>query len=467
MALGPLGAATGVARAGGPRKRVVVLGAGLAGLSSAYALSRAGYDVKLLEAQERPGGRVLTVREGFARGGHAEMGAVRIYDTHEWTHRYVQHFGLELAPFDSGQRAYFLEGKRFLAPTPGQPWPIAGMTPAERADPFSFFGQYILSGFEGLGDVHSPLWPAGFPSTAELDRLTFTEYMRSQGASKGWISWFFAQEGQLGRLNALALFAEEHVASGGGMTSIRGGNDQLPNAFAKALGSRIKYRSHVVRIATRPRGVVVNYRDRTGQHQLEADRVICALPFAPLRRVNLDGCFSASKMAAIHRLKYLAAARCYFQTKSHFWTKEPIGGLNLVGTDIATGRIWNTSSHQADPKLGMIHSYMIDSDAIDFARRSQRGRIEQKRREFEKLLPGFKGQEVAVATKTWQEDPWIGGVTGVVAPGDLTWMYPAMRRAENRVHFAGEHTSLWIAWMNGALESADRVVTEILDAEGR
>ncbi|MGW6283307.1 flavin monoamine oxidase family protein [Kribbella sp. NPDC055071] len=450
------------------RRRIVVLGAGLAGLSSAYNLMKAGYEVTVLEAQNRPGGRVLTVREGFHRGGHAEMGATRIFETHEYTNRYVKHFGLDLMPYDTGQRAFFIEGKRFLAPSGGNQWPIAGMTAAERSNPFAFFPQYVDSGFAKLGDVHAASWPGGFPSTTELDRQTFAQYMRSQGASRAWVEWLFAQEGHLGRLNALEAFAEELVASGTTVTSIKGGNDKLPKAFAKALGARIKYSSPVVRIASSYGRVRVTYLDRTGQHEIDADRVVCAIPFPPLRRVHLAAGFSQKKLDAIHQLQYVPAARCFFQTKSRFWTADPLGrlgGLNLVGTDQPVGRIWNTSSQQQDPNLGMIQSYMIDTDAIDFASRIPRHRIDHMRKQFEQLLPGFRGQEVAVQSKIWQDDPWVGGVTGFVQPGDMHWMFPAIRRAESRVHFAGEHTSLWIAWMNGALESADRVVAEILTAD--
>ncbi|GAB3933858.1 hypothetical protein GCM10029976_041990 [Kribbella albertanoniae] len=404
----PITASAGTASAG-RCKRILVLGAGLAGLSSAYQLMKAGYDVTVLEAQDRPGGRVLTVREPFQKGGHAEMGAIRIFDTHEYTNRYVKHFGLELVPYDAGQRSFFIEGQRFLAPPAGQPWPIKGMTAAERANPFGFFHQYIESGFEKLGDVHAPNWPAGFASTNELDGLTFAQYMRKQGASQGWVDWFFAQEGQLGRINALAVFAEELVASGSKVTSIKGGNDKLPKAFATALGGRIKYRSQVVRIASKHQGVRVTYRDRSGQREIEADRVVCAMPFPPLRKVKLSAGFSDSKLDAIHGLKYVPAARIYFQTKSRFWTQDPLGplgGLNLVASDQPTGRIWNTSSQQQDSKLGMIHAYMLDTDAIDYASRGEYRRIETKREQFTDLLPGFKGQELAVASKVWQDDPW-------------------------------------------------------------
>jgi monoamine oxidase len=83
------------------------------------------------------------------------------------------------------------------------------------------------------------------------------------------------------------------------------------------------------------------------------------------------------------------------------------------------------------------------------------------------LLPGIRGEIVGVAHKAWQEDPWAGGGWGSVQPGALRWMFPAMRQVEGRVHFAGEHTSIRAAWMNGALESAERVAAEILHADGQ
>lgn len=102
----------------GPRRtpeprRVIVIGAGLAGLSAGYELTRAGHDVRLLEAQERPGGRVLTLRT-FDGGLYADAGAARIPDSHEWTLRYVKEFGLRLAPFypETGLFVRLKKGRR-------------------------------------------------------------------------------------------------------------------------------------------------------------------------------------------------------------------------------------------------------------------------------------------------------------------------------------------------------------------
>lgn len=459
-----------VARASsrGAAKRIVVLGAGLAGLGAAYNLMRHGYDVIVLEAQDRPGGRVQTVREGFRRGGHAELGAIRIFESHEYTLRYVRQFGLDLTPYDTGAHAFHLQGGRFLPPRPGEPWPLSGFAPGEQPDPAARIGDYLNSGFAKLGDVFDPGWPGAFPSALELDATTFAGHLRSQRASATWREWFFAQEGRIARVNAAAGFASESLTTGTFLGSIRGGNDRLPYAFAAALGDRVRYRSEVVRIAQNHTGVTVGYRDRGGLHQIRADRCVCALPFAPLRRVNIATPFSAGKMAAIHRLRYLAAARCYFQTRSRFWEHDPLGplgGLNLVGTDTMAGRVWNTTSQQTDLRLGMIHAYMLDTEALEFARHGH-ARVAALGKLFRQLLPGIRGQIVGVAHKAWHEDRWAGGVAGWTQPGELRWMFPAMRQVEGRVHFAGEHTSLWMAWMNGALESAERVVGEILHADG-
>jgi monoamine oxidase len=459
ISLAPLAAAD---RHGG--RRVVVLGAGLAGLGAAYNLMRHGYDVIVLEAQERPGGRVQTVRDGFQRGGHAELGAIRIFDSHEYTVRYAREFGLAITPYDTGARAFHMQGRRFLAPPAGEPWPLEGFAAGEQPDPAARFGDYLGSGFAKLGDIFDPGWPGAFPTALELDATTLDGHMRSQGASATWADWFYAQEGRIARANAAAGFAVESLTTGNLLGSIDGGNDRLPRALAAALGDRVRYRSEVVRIAQDRRHVTINFRDRGGRHEIRADRCVCAIPFAPLRRVELD--FSHTKMAAIHELRYMAAARCYLQTRTRFWEREPLGGLNLVGTDTMAGRVWNTSSQQADPRLGMVHAYMFDTEALEFAAHGQR-RAAAMRRLMRDLLPGLRGQVTGVVHKAWQEDPWAGGGWGWVQPGDLHWMLPAMRRVEGRVHFAGEHTSLWIAWMNGALESAERVTGEILRADGR
>lgn len=453
---------------------VVVLGAGLAGLTAAYQLMKEGCDVVVLEGQDRVGGRVLTVRDAFVRGGHAEMGATRIFSTHRATLKYVEHFGLgPLVPYEPGARAFSLRGRRFVPPPEGQAWPVAGMSEAERSNPFAFLGPYIGAGFQMLGDPTDPDWPYGQPSALELDKLTVEEFLLSRGASPAWIDWFCALEGNVRRLNAFAGLATERLLAGADGElpgSIRGGNDRLPRAFAEALGDRVKLGCRIVRLAQDSNEVTVTFIDRRGrQVETRAARCVCALPFSTLRRIVIATPFGDDKMEAVHSLRYMAAARCYFQTRTRFWASDPLGplgGLNLVGSDTFAGRIWNTSSQQADARLGMIQSYMFDQDAARYA--SLPNRVEAIRRHIgDRLLPGLApGEVVAAAEKVWHEDPWAQGAFAWAGPGAVANLYPVIQRAEGRVHFAGEHTSPLVGWMTTAIESGERVAGEIVPAAG-
>ena len=170
----------------------------------------------------------------------------------------------------------------------------------------------------------------------------------------------------------------------------------------------------------------------------------------------------------------MASARGHFQTRTRFWERDQgqgdspgsLGGLNLVNTDTYAGRIWNTSSQQAGSSGGLIHAYMFDVEALEYASHG-RGRLHELGRFIgRELLPGLEGEIVASVEKVWQEDPWVRGAWVWAQPGEMARMYQAMRRAEGRVHFAGEHTSAFIAYMNGAIESGERAAAEVLHASG-
>jgi monoamine oxidase len=468
----PAACASRPARAGHNSKHVLILGAGLAGLTAAFRLKNEGYDVVVLEGQDRVGGRVLTVRDGFEAGGHAEMGATRIFNTHTATLRYVEIFRLPLTAYESGDRAFYLRGQRLVPPPAGQSWPIADMSDAERADPFAFLGTYLGAGFEVLGDPDVPGWPISKPGARELDRLTVEQFLQGQGASQGWIDWFCALEGNVKRMNAFAGLATERLLAGFDgeqPKSIAGGNDRLPNAFALALGERIQLRAKVVRIEQSACEVAVTYLDARGrQNEVRADFCVCALPFSSLRKVVIATPFADDKMGAIARLRYMPVARCCFQTKTQFWSRDPLGslgGLSLVGSDTFANRIWNTSSLQADSSLGMIQSYMFDADATEYASLPHRVACLQ-RHINDRLLPGLTNEEVvATAEKVWQEDPWVEGGWAWSGLDELSGSFQARARAEGRVHFAGEHISPLIGWMTTAIESGERAADEIIAAD--
>src|SRR4051812_10404124 len=101
----------------GTPKKVVVIGAGVAGLAAAYELREAGHDVTVLEARARPGGRVQTMRDQFSDGLYAEAGAMNVYDTHDWTLKYIKLFGLTLDASTPSTLAsvIYMRGQRIVA----------------------------------------------------------------------------------------------------------------------------------------------------------------------------------------------------------------------------------------------------------------------------------------------------------------------------------------------------------------
>jgi len=111
----------------GPRKRVIVVGAGLAGLVAGWELGRAGHDVTIVEARGEPGGRVQTLRAPFADGLYAEAGPIFIPDNHDLTLGYVRLFDLPLEPVDSRGtgKIYFVRGRRFVVTRGARvTWPV-------------------------------------------------------------------------------------------------------------------------------------------------------------------------------------------------------------------------------------------------------------------------------------------------------------------------------------------------------
>ncbi len=452
---------------GSPR-RVLVIGAGLAGLSAALELRRAGHDVTVLEARARPGGRVHTLRAPFSDGLHAEEGATFVPDTHPLTLEYVRSFGLTLdpVPAGSGGRLFFVRGRSLLATRGAQiSWPF-DLTPEEDALGLGgMLKQYVFDALPALGDVTAAAWPSD-PALAPFDQMTGADFLRSRGASPGAIQLlrigYFDLLGDgvesysaLTMLRDVALQKDEKQAY-----TIRGGTDHLPRAMAAALGSAVRYEAPVVRIEPGKTSVQLLVRRDGEFERLTADRVVCAVPFSVLRRVEVSPAFSPQKQAAVAELPYTSIARVYAQVDAKFW--EP-GLPDSATTDLPIKHIFEPTLTQAGPRAILA----CDSAGIQ-ARRitamSAGDRVSFALAEMERVYPELRRHFERGASKCWDEDPWTRGAYVWFRPGQLRSMGPWIAKPEGRVHFAGEHTSPWIGWMQGALQSGLRAAQEITEA---
>jgi monoamine oxidase len=442
-------------------KRVIVLGGGLAGLTAAYELMKKGHHVTVIEAQDRPGGRVRTLHDGFMNGQYAELGAVRIPDVHEHTLGYVEELGLELDEYTGSTPLYYLKGKRFVHEE-GKKWPL-DLTDDEQANGLGMWSTYVAGYFEEFGDPKAGTYPK--PGILDqFEAMTFTEFVKSKGASDDFMTLYVADNGtEIEAIGAVPWMSLEIADQAWDKSfHVRGGNDQIPKKLAEKLGARVLYGCVVTRIAHSDSAVEVQYMKGTESATTQADYVVCAIPFTTLRKVEISPPFADDKMHAIQELKLMNASRAYIQTKTRFWEEEGITGVKLVKTDTAVERLWDLSNVQ-DGTSGILMVYTQNENAVALTEVPITQRQEHLISKIEEFFPTIREEQIAFHEKAWSEDPWALGAWTDLLPGQW-WMFDVMRRPEGRIHFAGEHTSLWSGWMQGAIESGKRAAEEIESA---
>jgi monoamine oxidase len=457
-------ASAGAQAAGSPRQ-VLVLGAGLAGLAAAYELQKAGYAVTVLEARSRPGGRVLTCRDPFADGLYAEMGAEYVDATDEFDHRYCKELGLKVmtaklydAIFVRGQKirmAPFKQNKEKL--------PFAG---TEGGLLFGQEARYLQRLLKLIPDPER--LP---PEILKLDNLSVVELLLQEGAPEDIVALYTYTQATEStarphEMSALAM-VRSHRRSFSEDTDegrILGGNDQLPKALARALSGQILYDRPVRRIAHDREGTEVWFEEGGAIRSLRTPRLVIAIPFKVLRDLEITPAFSLAKMKCIQTLAYGQVMKIAMQYARRFWD-EPGSLGQRVFTDTMLRRVYHFSIDQPGPR-GILMSFTSGADAEKIGRMPDAERQRVALEETTRIWPEAPRHWEGAAVKYWNEDPWIRGSYSFNGVGQARDFLEIARAPEGRVHFAGEHTSVHRASMNGALESGVRAADEIRKAEG-
>jgi monoamine oxidase len=468
-------AACGGARTSGgvreERARVVVIGAGLAGLAAAHELARTGVEVRVLEARGRPGGRVHTLRAPFDDGLYAEAGAVFVPSHHATTHRYLREFGLALHAAEEGGRGIgervFIRGTS-VRHLPGSPtrWPVP-LKPREMGlGPGELRSLYLHPVVEAIGDPEHPLWPG--PSALQFDGMTMEQLLRARGASPGAIALmrlgYLDEWGDgIGSISALALLRDLAGSRGGSATHrIAGGSDRLPAAFAQRLGDAIRYGAQVTAIERRRSGVRVAYTAAGRPRTIAAEHVVCAIPFTVLRRLAVDPPFSPAKRSAVARLPATSVTRVYLQLREGAWNTEDGGA---VATDLPVMLAANATAGQPGPR-GIVEAFVTGREARALARMSPDACVRGVRAQLAQVIHGMDARVERAAVYAWDADPWARGDYAWFRPGQMRALLPHLATAEGRIHFAGDHTSSRPGWMQGALDSGLRAAAEVAAALG-
>jgi monoamine oxidase len=456
---------TTVTRRTSAPQKIIVIGAGMAGLSAALQLVENGHDVTVLEARTRPGGRVFTMRESFADGLYAEGGAMQVFDSHLRAQRYIQQFGLEIDAIHPapGASVVHVMGKRVeMKPGERVAWPFELKDDERSLDARGLWEKYVVPAVIEVSEAE-----AGDPmlrSLQKYDRITFSAFLRAQGASPaaaailavGLVSGL--GEGA-DRVSALDLLREAaHRRARKDSFTIRGGTDRLPKALATKLGGRIRYGTPVVRLEQSANGVRVVALKAGVPQSYEGDRIVCAIPFSVLRRLEVAPALPRDKQSTIQQLKYTSVTRVFIQVRTRFWLAA---GLSpYASTDLPVMGIYERAINQPGTR-GILESYMAGAGARRAMALTERERLTTTLDGMAKVYPQIREQYEGGTSKSWDDDEWSRGGYAWFEPGEMMALMPVIARQENRIHFAGEHASTQPGWMEGAIESAERVVDEI------
>jgi monoamine oxidase len=459
-------------RAERPRK-VIVVGAGLAGLSAAYELVSWGHDVTVLEAQRRPGGRVYTLRSPFSDGLWAEAGAMDFPDSARHMKHYAQVFNLTTTePTQPGlDTAIHVRGKRLLI-TEDAEWPY-DLTPDEKKLGYvGIYMKYLAPAANELGDVTDLNWD--IQRFKKLDEVTVADFMKNQGASDEAVE-FLSHLVNVGygwrtgsALHRLISDFRLFNMGRGKQHFFEGGCDALPRAFAKSLQDRIWYGAPVSKIIQENGKVRAVFRQGGAEQTVEADYLISTAPVPVLRKIEFIPALPVRKRRIFEDLEYAPVTRIFVQARRRFWRDE----LKVVGNAVTDLPIKLVAEHpMARPDglgpRGIVESHIRGPESVAVSALPHDQQIAFAAENLEKVFPGFSRHVEGGASYSWHEDPWAGGGYPWWKPGQLSEWLPELAKAEGRVYFGGEHTSHLCRQMEGAVMSGYRAAREVHDAAAK
>jgi monoamine oxidase len=454
----------GLAPSGGPSRRVVVIGAGMAGLVAAFELARQGHQPIVLEAQNRVGGRVYTMRS-FAPGLYGEAGAMRIPRVHDLTLAYCDLFGLELRPFLMGnpKGLVHVAGERMTAEEAGLEPDRLGFEVADH-ERGRTFGDLWDEATRDLREMLERDGPSAWDEIVhQYDQYSLREFLVLKGFSEGAIEMYGVMNFVEADMNNAVIeeLREDLGRAFEDMQEIVGGMDLLPRAFYSQLQERIRFGAEVFAVEQDSDGVTVHFKTEAGRYTERGDYAICAIPFSVLRQVEVLTPFSREKQRAVRQLNYSASTKVLFQVRERVWeTDDGIFGGATV-TDLPIRRINYPTPDPSTPRGVLLASYTWSQDAARWGAMDEETRQEEALQDVSRIHPRIRDVYEVGASHAWDNDRFANGAFALFQPEQQTQLQADIVRPEGRIHFAGEHCSLHHAWIQGALESGIRAAQAI------
>tara|TARA_B100001146_G_scaffold121115_1_gene106445 strand:- start:866 stop:2335 length:1470 start_codon:yes stop_codon:yes gene_type:complete len=446
-------------------KRIIVIGAGLAGLSCAYELDQAGFNVILIEARSRPGGRVSTYREPFSDNLYSEMGAEYVDSSDTYIHEYCKKFDLKVLPAKQYDGVY----------VKGQTSTIEGLRSGRDLLPFKgtlegkLFGQEVQYIQKWIDLVKQK--GISSPEVQALDKISVEDILKKGGAPKDIIDLYTyanatEETAVPSKMSALYMVLSNIRTSNFSENTVEGrifgGNDQLPKTLAKKLGTKIMYNRALQRLDYDSNGITATVKENERLVQIPAKKCVLAIPASILKNIDINPGFSIEKINCINNQQYGHAMKIAMQYRQRFWDdKNSIG--QRVFTDTPLRRVYHFSIDQPGPR-GILLSFTSGEDAIKLGRLDKNERLNIAQKTCRNIWPEAPKFWEKGVVKYWNEDPWVKASYSFAGVGQKGFR-EILAKPEGPVFFAGEHTAIQRASMNGAIESGMRVTEELKRAE--